>query len=284
MSRSRKHLSRRSKLTNVGRPNHNLRMFKPGGLLRCLGAAAALLCLLAPSQASAGRRPFLFAYDSEIVPEGDVELEQWVWAESRPANSNRSALYWIWWGPVFGLTNHLEMALPFQVIASQGNTSLQNLFADFSYRFFPREQEGGFQPLVRVSIRQAISRGARPSSIEANLVGSYGRTNALHLTGNLGLDVSLPWPENLPRPITGSYALGVAYPILGNELRLSAEFRGEVGINDTSPTSYPRHSVGGALAWSRGRVWITAGSLFGLTGLSSNTPRFTPRLIWAVAF
>lgn len=259
-------------------------MFRPGSHLRCLAAVAALLCLLAPFQASAGRRPFLFAYDSEIVPEGDVEVEQWVWAETKPANSNRAALYWIWWAPVIGLTNHLEMALPFQVVASQGTTSLQNLFADFNYRFFSREQDGGFQPLARVSIRQAVSRQARPSSIEFNLVGTYGRANALHLTANVGLDVALPWPENLPRPIIGSYALGVAYPILGNELRLSAEFRGEVGISDTSPTALPRHSVGGALAWSRGRIWITAGSLFGLTGLSSATPRFTPRLLWAIAF
>jgi hypothetical protein len=182
------------------------------------------------------------------------------------------------------LTNHLEMALPFQVVASQNSTSLQNLFADFRYRFFPREKDGGFQPLLRISIRQAITARARPSSIELNLVSTYGRSNALHLTANVGLDASLPWPENLPRPLTGSYALGAAYPVLGNELRLSAEFRGEVGINDTNPNSFPRHSVGGALSWSRGRVWITAGSLFGLTKLSSATPRFTPRLIWGIAF
>jgi hypothetical protein len=31
-------------------------------------------------------------------------------------------------------------------------------------------------------------------------------------------------------------------------------------------------------------VWITAGILFGLTGLSELTPRYMPRLIWAVAF
>ena len=59
-----------------------------GGQLRSILAVLILASALAGGRAEAGRRAFLFAYDSEIVPEGDVELEQWWWAESRiPASA-----------------------------------------------------------------------------------------------------------------------------------------------------------------------------------------------------
>jgi hypothetical protein len=246
---------------------------------------ALLSSTLVTRTAEAGRRPFLFTYDSEIVPEGDAELEQWVWSESKvPASPDRPAIYWIWSSPVFGLTNHLELALPFQIVATANSTSLAFFAAEARYRFLPRENDGRFQPLLRVSLRQSISSRSGPSGLEANFVATYGRPNELHVSVDLGARVALPWPENLPRPLVASYAVGVAYPILGNELRLSAEFLGEQGIQDYAETAFPRHSVGGAISWTRGRIWLTAGSLFGLTGPSPASPRYMPRLIWAVAF
>jgi len=247
----------------------------------------AAFCALAPLSAESGRRPFLFTYDSEIVPEGDVELEQWLWAESKvPASPNRPALYWIWWGPVIGVSNHLEIALPFQVVASANSMGLNWFSADLRYRFFSRERDGGIQPLLRVAVKQAIRSQSAPSTAEMNLITTYGRATRLHLSVDLGLEVALPWPENAPqRPITATYAAGVAYPLFGSELRIAAEFYGERSWQrDTASTIVDRYSVGGSVSWTRGRIWITAGTLVGLTGLSSSTPEFSPRLIWAVAF
>ena len=52
--------------------------------------ALILACTLAPLRAEAQRSAFLFVYDTEIVPEGDVEIEQWWWSESRiPRNNER---------------------------------------------------------------------------------------------------------------------------------------------------------------------------------------------------
>jgi hypothetical protein len=247
---------------------------------------ATSFCALAPFRAESGRRPFLYTYDSEIVPEGDVELEQWIWAESKiPANPNRQAVYWIWWGPVIGASNHLEIALPFQIAATASSMGLDWISADLRYRFFSREKDGGIQPLLRVAVKQAVRAQSAPSTAEMNLVVTYGRATQLHLAVDLGLRVALPWPEVSPRgrPIFASYSAGLAYPLIGNELRIAAEFYGEAGLQDSLSTRVPRNSVGGSLSWTRGRIWITAGSLFGLTGLSAATPEFSPRLIWGIA-
>ena len=260
--------------------------------------ALILASTFAPLCAEAGRSAFLFVYDTEIVPEGDVELEQWWWSESRIPRNNerpngRPAWYWIWSAPVIGLSNHLELALPFQIFATANSTSLEQFSAEAYYRFYSREKEGGFQPLVRLSYHHAIRQGpgsiVDPSTVETNVVLGFGKPNALHLVVNASAEVSLPWPEGqaqLPRPfLLPSVSGGVSYPLVpGGELRLSAEALAEFQWSDDPKSrDFPRYFVGGALSWTRGRVWITAGTMVGLTGLSSASPPFIPRLLWAVA-
>lgn len=257
-----------------------------------LAVPLILAAMLTPSQAAAGRRAFLFLYDSEIVPEGDVELEQWWWSESRIGRNEvrqtpRPAIYWIWSAPVFGLSNHLELALPFQISATGNSTTLQQFSAEASYRFFSREKDGGFQPLVRVSYHHAI-RGNAPSTIEGAFTLAYGKPNELHLVANAAATVSLPWPEvqpPLPQPLEPSVGAGISYPLVpGGEWRIATEFLAEFQVSSQSTSSnFPRYFLGGALSWTRGRVWITAGTMVGLTGLSSASPPFIPRLLWAVA-
>lgn len=266
---------------------------KSGGALLLLAMALMLAVALAPLPADAGRRAFLFLYDSEIVPEGDVELEQWWWSESRIARNNqgrpngRPAIYWIWSAPVFGLSNHLELALPLQISATSNNTSLQEFSAEAYYRFFSREKDGGFQPLVRLAYHHAIRSGA-PSSAEAEVVLAYGKPNELHLVANASALISLPWPDSqppLPQPFDPSVGAGISYPLAPTgEWRIATEFLAEFRVSSQSTSNaFPRYFVGGALSWTRGRVWVTAGTMVGLTGLSSASPPFIPRLLWAVA-
>ena len=271
-------------LTRLRRAHNKDRMPRRWGWAHLACAASIVGVSLWPSHALAGRRPFLLAYDTEIIPEGDVELEQWLWSESKvPALPRIPARYWIYWSPVFGISNHLELYLPVTIVSNSSSTNLETISAEVRYRFFPREQEGGFQVLLRASVRQAVYTRADPSSTNLGLVASYGKPSQLHLTINVGLYAALPWPEHMARPILLEYAAGASYPLIGNELRLAAEFDGEIGLRETINT-VGRHFAGGAIAWSRGRVWITAGMLFGLTGISDTTPRYMPRLLWAVAF
>ena len=47
----------------------------------------ALALAVLPTPAEAGRRPFIWVWDTEIVPKGDVELEQWLWHQEEPVGS-----------------------------------------------------------------------------------------------------------------------------------------------------------------------------------------------------
>ncbi|WP_223758520.1 hypothetical protein [Myxococcus sp. RHSTA-1-4] len=235
----------------------------------------------APAQA--GRRPFIWTFDTDIVPKGDVELEQWLWVRSRaPGAPDRPSVYWIWWGPVLGLSQHLELALPFQVRANRTVTQLESFEADFRYRLFPRGDDRAFQPLVRAVWHQAINT-AGPNRVDLDLVGSYQWESGFRAVVDLGVQVGVPAlrGDEGPARILGTYSVGVSHPVIEDELRLSLESFGEFDLKDVGQD--PHLFVGPSVAWTFGRTWVTAGTLFGLTAVSSETPRFMPRLIWAVA-
>ena len=46
-----------------------------------LGLVLSTLCLGVASPARAGRTSHLFTDESQLVPEGDVEVEQWIWVQ-----------------------------------------------------------------------------------------------------------------------------------------------------------------------------------------------------------
>jgi hypothetical protein len=248
--------------------------------------AAVVACIVGlawAGPAQAGRRAFSWAYDTEIVPKGDVELEQWLWARSRaPAFPSQPASYWVWWGPVLGLSQHLELALPFQVRATQSVTELESFEADLRYRLFPRGDDSAFQPLVRLAWHQAI-RTANPSRVDLTLAGSYQLEGGLRAVLNLGAQVGIPALRGSGGGVRvlGTYSAGVAYPVIPDELQLSLESFGEVPMRGLELK--PHVFIGPNVAWTFGRTWVTVGTLVGLTGLFPETPRFMPRLIWAVA-
>lgn len=253
--------------------------------MRAARWAAVVTCILglaAATPAHAGRRPFIWTYDTEIVPKGDVELEQWLWARSRaPAFPERPSAYWLWWGPVIGLSQHLELAIPFQVRANRNATELESFEADFRYRLFPRGDDRAFQPLVRAVWHQAIHTTG-PSRVDLNLVGSYQWESGLRAVLDLGTQVGIPGLRggDAPVRVIATYGAGVTYPVIADELRLSLESFGEFGLRGTSAD--PHLFIGPSVGWTFGRMWVTAGTLVGLTPISSETPRFMPRLIWAV--
>ncbi|HYO72115.1 MAG TPA: hypothetical protein VEU33_39180 [Archangium sp.] len=235
-----------------------------------------------PTPAEAGRRPFIWVWDTEIVPKGDVELEQWLWAKSRsPANPSDPARYWIWWAPVFGLTQRLELAVPFQVMATRDRTQLESFDADLRLRFNPRGDDAPWQGLLRVAYHHTLHT-SQPSRLDANLVQSFETEGGLRLVLDLGAQVGLPAlrGEEGPVRLLGTYAAGVSYPLVEDELRASLEAFGELPLQGLPGGQH--HFVGADLAWTFGRTWVTLGVLVGLTPLFPETPQFMPRLIWAV--
>jgi hypothetical protein len=226
--------------------------------------------------AEAGRRPFIWTWDTETVPEGDLELEQWLWAVSPPTDPARArpAAYWIWWGPVIGVTSRFELAVPFEIRSTRSVTALDNFWLDGRFRLTPREQEGGFQALVRAAYRQSI-HSPRPSGAELNLVGAYGGPREFHAALDLGARFSFAAGAASLAMLT--YAGGVTWPLLDGELRAGAEVFGELQANGLH-----HHFVGPSASWTKGRLWLTFGLLVGLGPLAPDTPKLMPRLIWAV--
>jgi hypothetical protein len=250
--------------------------------VRWVAVMAVLALAVLPAPAQAGRRPFIWVYDTEIVPKGDVELEQWLWAKSRaPANPSIPARYWIWWAPVFGLTQRLELAVPFEVVASRERTQLESFSADLRLRINPRGDDSPWQPLVRVAYRQSIHT-SQPSRVDANLVQSYETQSGLRLALDLGAQAGIPALRGNEGPLRllGTYAAGASYPLIADELRASLEVFGEIPLRNLPGESH--HFVGADLAWTFDRTWVTLGVMVGLTPISKETPHFMPRLIWAV--
>ena len=59
---------------------------------------------------------------------------------------------WLWWGPVVSVSNHLEFELPLQVVAHpRRHRTCDSLGLVVRYRIFPREDDDGWQPLIRVA-------------------------------------------------------------------------------------------------------------------------------------
>ena len=83
-----------------------------------------------------------------------------------------------------------------------------------------------------------------------------------------------------PATILGTYDLGVAYRA-ADEINLAVEAFGEIQLQGL--TSAQHQFIGPSVEWTRGRFWITAGVLIGLTAIAPSTPHYMPRIIWAVA-
>lgn len=291
--------------------------------------ALLLLALCLSPSALAGRTAHLFTDEAQLVPEGNIELEQWVWAEGRiPNNVNQPGTYWLWWAPVIGVSSHLELQLPITwaagVAASTINsaapgpcsplscttvnsnfTSLTSAELAARYRVFPREDDQGIQPLIRLGYQQSfISQAPEsvPSQLNLNLVLNYGGPKEARVSLNAGGHLWMPGAQGT-MTLQGTASLGGTLPI-GNGFELAGETYAEfpIGSSPQAPQAWSSSSsqygvaqnsywgpywmeqyfhwyAGPSIAWTHGPFWLTAGSLFGLTG---NTPRFVPRLLWAV--
>jgi len=237
--------------------------------------------LLLPCAASAGQRPFIWAYDTNIVSTGNIELEQWLWIAGPWVGNN--ADWWVWWGPVVGATPHIEVAVPFQILSSGGQTSLDSFDADFRFRLFPQDDRDGFQALLRAAWHQSVSSYSQPSRLDFNLSTSFGSASELHVVVELGAKV--PASVFGKEPLTGTYDIGAVAPAVRSlpALQLGAEAYGEVSFDWQGASGLPTNLwLGPVVAWSGTRYWATLGVLVHLTS-TWQTPEYLTRLVWAVA-
>jgi|GEM_PF-344747 len=272
------------------------------------GTGWLLLCalVLGGTPALADRTSHLFVDETQVLPEGDVELENWVWAQGQIPSSNYPVTTgWIWFGPTVGISPHLEMSLPVVVYATSTNMQLNSISLVARYRLFPREQDDGLQPLLRFEYQQPLSVNyyAGPPMLKILLAATYGAQTGVRGTLNLGVELGLPfllsstggcrglkeYPCSGSVSALGTAALAVSVP-LGQQLRIAAELDGQLPLAGQTYPNYPGRPhypsfaqlyLGPSLAWTRGQIWVTFGTLFGLT---NNSYRFVPKVLWGITF
>lgn len=253
-----------------------------------------LLALLLSFPALAGKRPFTWGWGTDILPEGDVELEQWLWAKGRaPANEAKPATGYIWWSPIFGLSEHVELSVPFELKATRDGANLNFFAVDLRYRLKPRSDQGGFQTLFRGAWQHSFLSGDR-SRLDGNMIMSWGSARELFVNVDLGMQLGMPWLRGDAGPVFPvlTYDVGVAYPLNPEgEWQGGIELFGELPLMLDTPGYAPRfgdglskmhHFAGPTVSLTRGRMWATLGVLFGLTPFFPDTPIVMPRFMWAV--
>ncbi len=254
------------------------------GFARRLAVSSLILTLTIGALATdawAGRRPFIWVWDTEVLHEREVELEQWIW-EKR--SEDRDSM-WLWWAPIFGLSDTLELAIPLEgsswwarkpaaVAGGQEirvtGTQIEAYGLSLRWRLAPNdpEESGPLVPLLRFAVKRTVGHKLT-WQVEANAVLSYD-IEKLHTT----LDVGVLWRTSSVAVGWLSYAWGVAWGAQDG-LRVGGEVFGEVALVDGGKTFT---MVGPDIGWSHGRSWFSLGVLAGVSGPA---PDLMPRLIWA---
>ena len=258
--------------------------------------------MLAGTPALADRTNHLFLDETQTLPEGDVELENWLWVEGQiPSMPGRYVSDWVWLGPTVGISSHLELSLPLVIVATSEQTVLNSISLVARYRFFAREHDQGFQPLLRVEYLQPLASynaGSytppygntysytypTPPELKVLLVATYGSLTSVRATFNVGVQLGLPFLQTSSTAsfsVLGTAGLGVSVP-LGSEFRVAAEFDGQIPLPGLPPAPKTGQLfLGPSVAWTRGQIWVTFGTLFGLT---NNSNRFLPKVLWGITF
>lgn len=234
-----------------------------------------------PQQAEAGRRAFTWTWETEILPAGDFELEQWLWAKVPTFDGSVPSAGWLWFAPVYGLTDRVEIAVPWEVVVGAAGTRMTNFTAEARVALQdPLDDERFVRTLVRVFYQFNFDRpmnvpGSQPPWAGANFVASFGPPGGSHGTVDVGFFADLGFGDQ--RLLVQTLGFGYTHEIT-DELRLGAEYFHEISLGSAVP-DLRAFFAGPALAYARGRVWSTMGILIGLT---ESTPALMPRFMVAI--
>lgn len=234
------------------------------------------MVLVCARPAEAGRTFYGWLYGTEVMPERSAEVQTWVLEKNStgPANVKEALL---WWSPLIGVTDQLELALPVELTWTRGDDgdasfTFQRWGVEARYRFVSQDPQDApaFAPLLRVAVKRDVTVRdiVQP---EADVVMSYeaGRVHALVDLGMIGQFTREDYRLEF-RP-----GAGVSVQVVG-DLRLGAEAYAQIDL-DESDNSWA--IVAPNLAWSHGRTWISAAMGIGVYQIDN-----APRVMWGIAF
>jgi hypothetical protein len=242
-----------------------------------IALAFLLVVCGAPRLALAGRSFYGWLYGTEVLPERGIELQTWILETNHKYGSNAKESS-IWWGPLIGVTDQLELALPIELEwVSQENPdrtifTFRRFGIEARYRLFSTEliERIGFSPLVRVAAKRDVS--VRDDvRLEGDVVMSYdiGRFQALTDVGFVS-DITPHQHHSEIRP-GGGISLRLA-----EGFRLGGEVYSEMSF-DSQGQSWA--VAGPNLSWTHGRFWFSGAFGIGVYHIS-----VAPRAMWGIAF
>lgn len=243
--------------------------------------AFLIFACVVPRAAHAGRSFYGWLYGTEVLPERGVELQTWI-LETNGKYGKSSDTSSIWWGPLIGVTDQLELSLPVEMLwqsgdAAEGMTpspsfTFQRFGLEARYRLAPSDpvEAPAFVPLISAAVKRDVTiRNA--VIVEADAVASYdvGAVQALIDVGVFGELKSSGGDWSL-RP-----GAGVSVAVT-SELRLGAEAYVDLSF-DSASDSWA--IVGPNLAWTHGRFWLSGSFGIGVYHVTT-----APRVMWGIAF
>jgi len=242
--------------------------------VRTVLALLVVVCCL-PRTASAGRSFYGWLYDTEVLPERGVELQTWI-LESNDKYGSHAKESSIWWGPLIGITDQLELALPIELEWSSDPDKTVFTFRRYGiearYRLASQDpaEASAFVPLVRVAVKRDVTL-RDDVRVEGDLVASY-EVGPVHALVDLGFIGDLQPNDQYTQARPGA---GVSIRV-AEGLRFGAEAYSEISLKKNG-TSWA--AVGPNIAWTHGRFWLS-----GALGIGVYHVKLAPRVMWGIAF
>jgi hypothetical protein len=241
-----------------------------------VAAAALAILLIAERSAAAGRSRFGWLYDVDTLPERSVELETWIFEENGKGPISETT---VWWAPVIGITDRLELALPIELAFETGepmeadHTSLYRFGAEVRWRLASADPADApvFVPLVRLGVKRVVDERKHVRVEPGVVLGlDLGR---VHLGVDLGGAITASNDEFSVEARPG-FGVSVA---LNEDLRVGAEGYLQLKVGGERGRDWV--VAGPNLSWTHGRFWLTLALPIGLYQIDA-----APRLNWAIAF
>jgi hypothetical protein len=238
--------------------------------------AFLLVACLLPRSAHAGRSFYGWLYGTEVMPERGVELQTWILEENgKYGTSDKESS--IWWGPLVGITDQLELSLPIEMEwkspeAEKPSFTFKRFGVEARYRLVSQDPVDAprFAPLLRVAVKRDVT--VRDDvRVEGDAVASY-EVGAVHSLVDLGFvsDITPSTKHSELRP-GGGVSVRVT-----DELRVGAEGYAELSL-DSLGESWA--AAGPDVAWTHGRFWLS-----GAFGIGIYHVKIAPRIMWGIAF
>lgn len=255
-------------------------------MARMRAVLPVVMVVLLGGSAGAARRPYLNLYDAGMVPEGDVEIESWL-----DFISNRSGYAsdeWRWWiGPRWSPAEGLEVAsllvLTQPLTSPSAGGSTTQLWADLVEARWRMLQMGSATVIAHLDLRIALANDL-PHQLAPSIEVAH-RLGPIDLAAQFGYAVGFEGPGAGYQWIVwrAGAAVDVIKGAISPPLQLGVEGFGEWvldGRNELTDATASTANVGPTLSVARGRLWLTIGSLVGLTDAS---PALFTRAIIGVA-